>query len=120
MCHFLAVRKSLVDTVGGLNEKFDGAQDYDFVLRLTENTKKIYHCPRILYHWRCSNQSTAANQGNKMYAIHAGKAALNAHYKRIGWNARAQEGAVDGWYQTKFTLKDNPIHNRKKLWKLSL
>ena len=109
MCHFLAVRKSLVDTVGGLNEKFDGAQDYDFVLRLTEHTKKIYHCPRILYHWRCSNQSTAANQGNKMYAIHAGKAALNAHYKRIGWNARAQEGAVDGWYQTKFTLKEEPL-----------
>ena len=109
MCHFLAVRKSLVDTVGGLNEKFDGAQDYDFVLRLTENTKKIYHCPRILYLWRCSNQSTAANQGNKMYAIHAGKAALNAHYKRIGWNARAQEGAVDGWYQTKFTLKEEPL-----------
>lgn len=109
MCHFLAVRKSLVDTVGGLNEKFDGAQDYDFVLRLTENTKKIYHCPRVLYHWRCSNQSTAANQGNKMYAIHAGKAALNAHYKRIGWNARAQEGAVDGWYQTKFTLKEEPL-----------
>ena len=109
MCHFLAVRKSLVDTVGGLSEKFDGAQDYDFVLRLTENTKKIYHCPRILYHWRCSNQSTAANQGNKMYAIHAGKAALNAHYKRIGWNARAQEGAVDGWYQTKFTLKEEPL-----------
>lgn len=109
MCHFLAVRKSLVDTVGGLNEKFDGAQDYDFVLRLTENTKKIYHCPRILYHWRCSNQSTAANQGNKMYAIHAGKAALNAHYKCIGWNARAQEGAVDGWYQTKFTLKEEPL-----------
>lgn len=109
MCHFLAVRKSLVDTVGGLNEKFDGAQDYDFVLRLTENTKKIYHCPRILYHWRCSNQSTAANQGNKMYAIHAGKAALNAHYKRIGWNTRAQEGAVDGWYQTKFTLKEEPL-----------
>ena len=109
MCHFLAMRKSLVDTVGGLNEKFDGAQDYDFVLRLTENTKKIYHCPRILYHWRCSNQSTAANQGNKMYAIHAGKAALNAHYKRIGWNARAQEGAVDGWYQTKFTLKEEPL-----------
>lgn len=109
MCHFLAVRKSLVDTVGGLNEKFDGAQDYDFVLRLTENTQKIYHCPRILYHWRCSNQSTAANQGNKMYAIHAGKAALNAHYKRIGWNARAQEGAVDGWYKTKFTLKEEPL-----------
>ena len=109
MCHFLAVRKSIVGTVGGLNEKFDGAQDYDFVLRLTENTKKIYHCPRILYHWRCSNQSTAASQGNKMYAIHAGKAALNAHYKRIGWNARAQEGAVDGWYQTKFTLKEEPL-----------
>ena len=44
-----------------------------------------------------------------MYAIHAGKAALNAHYKRLGWNARAQEGAVDGWYQTKFTLKEEPL-----------
>ena len=109
MCHFLAVRKTLVDKIGGLREEFEGAQDYDFVLRLVEETRKIYHCPRILYHWRCSNQSTAANQGNKTYAIKAGKAALNAHYNRLGWNARAQEGAVDGWYQTKFTLTSEPF-----------
>ena len=108
MCHFLAVRKALADELGGLREEFNGAQDYDFVLRLIEKTRKIYHCPRILYHWRCSDQSTAANQGNKTYAIKAGKAALNAHYKRLGWNARAQEGAVDGWYQTKFTLTSEP------------
>lgn len=109
MCHFLAVRKSLVDEIGGLNEEFDGAQDYDFVLRLTEHTKQIYHCPRILYHWRCSSQSTAANQTNKTYAIKAGRDALNAHYKRLGWNATASQGAVDGWYQTKFTLKEEPM-----------
>lgn len=109
MCHFLAVRKKLVDALGGLREEFDGAQDYDFVLRLIERTRKIYHCPRILYHWRCSDQSTAASQSNKTYAIKAGKSALNAHYKRLGWNARAQEGAVDGWYQTKFTLTSEPL-----------
>ena len=109
MCHFLAVRKTLVDLVGGLREEFDGAQDYDFILRLIEKTSHIYHCPRILYHWRCSSRSTAASQGNKMYAIHAGKEALNAHYKRLGWNARAQEGAVDGWYQTRFFLKEEPL-----------
>ncbi len=109
MCHFLAVRKSLVDSIGRLHSEFDGAQDYDFVLRLVEKTQHIYHCPRILYHWRCSNQSTAANQGNKMYAIHAGRAALNAHYKRLGWNARAEEGSVDGWYRTIFSLKEEPL-----------
>ncbi len=109
MCHFLAVRKSLADSIGKLHAEFDGAQDYDFVLRLVEKTKNIYHCPRILYHWRCSSQSTAANQGNKMYAIHAGKKALNAHYKRLGWNARAEEGAVDGWYRTIFSLKEEPF-----------
>lgn len=109
MCHFLAVRKTLADSVGGLHEEFEGAQDYDFILRLVEKTKHIYHCPRILYHWRCTSQSTAASQGNKTYAIHAGKAALNAHYKRLGWNARAQEGAVDGWYQTRFFLKEEPL-----------
>lgn len=109
MCHFLAVRKTLVDSLGGLREEFNGAQDYDFVLRLAEQTKKIYHCPRILYHWRCTNQSTATNQGNKTYAIKAGVEALNAHYKRLGWNARAQEGAIDGWYQTKFTLTEEPF-----------
>lgn len=109
MCHFLMVRKSLIDVIGGLNEKFDGAQDYDFALRLVEQTNHIYHCPRILYHWRCSELSTASSQGNKRYAIHAGRAALNAHYRRLGWNARAEEGAVDGWYQTKFTLKEEPL-----------
>ena len=109
MCHFLAVRKTLVDKLGGMRGKFDGAQDYDFILRLVEQTRKIYHCPRILYHWRCTDQSTAASQGNKTYAIKAGVAALNAHYKSLGWNARAQEGAIDGWYQTKFTLTSEPF-----------
>lgn len=109
MCHFLAVRKSLVDFLGGLREEFDGAQDYDFVLRLTEQTRRIYHCPRILYHWRCTDQSTAASQGNKAYAVKAGTDAINAHYQRMGWNARAQAGAVDGWYRTRYTLKEEPL-----------
>lgn len=109
ICHFLAVRKTLLDHVGGVRAQFDGAQDYDLIFRLTENTKNIWHCPRILYHWRSCAGSTAASQGNKNYAIEAGVKAINAHYRRMRIPAHAQIGPVDGWYTTRYTLKEHPL-----------
>lgn len=109
MCHFLAVRKSLADFVGGFDSKYDGAQDYDFVLKLTEHTDKVYHCPRVLYHWRCTSQSTAEAQGNKPYFVQAGADALNAHYARLGWKARAEVGKIDGWYTTRYEITQHPF-----------
>lgn len=80
--HFLVVRKSLVDEIGGLRADYDGAQDYDFLLRLTEKTKKIIHIPKILYHWRLADGSTAKSVGEKNYADDAGQRALRDAVKR--------------------------------------
>ncbi len=109
ICHFLAVRTSLLKEVGGLDDRFDGAQDYDLIFRLTEKTDRIYHCPRILYHWRSHSESTSAAQGNKSYAITAGADAINAHYARIGRKAEAQIGPVDGWYTSRYELTGHPL-----------
>lgn len=89
--HFVVARKSLVDKINGLREGFDGAQDYDFLLRLTEKTDKIKHIPKILYHWRLAEGSTAKNVGEKNYADTAGQRALADAAKRRGIKAKVVE-----------------------------
>ena len=76
ICHFVLLRKKLVDKLGGFRSEYDGAQDYDLFLRFTEETKNIYHIPKILYHWRKVPGSTAATLENKNYAIERGKKAV--------------------------------------------
>ena len=83
-CHLVVVGRKVIEKVGGLNGDFDGAQDYDFVLRCSENTKNIYHIPKVLYHWRAHIDSTAENPESKKYAFEAGKRAVQEHYKRSG------------------------------------
>ena len=82
ICHLSCIRKSLVDEVGGFRKEYDGSQDYDLFLRVTEKTNKIYHIERILYHWRQTPTSTAGYLGNKSYAYIAGKKALEDALKR--------------------------------------
>lgn len=91
ICHLCVVKRGLVERSGLLRPEFDGSQDFDFVLRCTENTdeKKIHHIPRILYHWRTHQGSTAENPESKMYAFDAGMRAIQAHYDRTGIRARA-------------------------------
>ncbi len=67
-CHLGTYRKSLVDKIGGFRIGYEGSQDYDLVLRLTEETDKIFHIPDILYHWRMHENSTALNSNSKLYA----------------------------------------------------
>ncbi|MBQ7347840.1 MAG: glycosyltransferase family 2 protein [Clostridia bacterium] len=81
-CHFTVIRKSLFDKIGGFRSAFDGSQDYDLMLRLSEETDRICHIPAILYTWRESPGSTAANADAKPYAHEAGRNALDAHLKR--------------------------------------
>ena len=76
ICHLTMVRKSLAEEVGLLRKECDGAQDYDFLLRCIEKTDRVFHVPKVLYHWRASETSTAGNQDSKTYAIEAGKKAL--------------------------------------------
>lgn len=108
--HLLVVKKELFDRVGGLRQEFDGAQDYDFILRCTEQAKQIYHIPKVLYHWRCHQDSTASNPESKLYAFEAGARAIMAHYERCGIPAEKVEKGVDyGIYRTYFKLQGNPL-----------
>jgi glycosyltransferase involved in cell wall biosynthesis len=88
--HFVVVKKELVEKIGALNSEFNGAQDFDFVLRATENTNKIIHISKILYHWRVHNMSTANVADSKPYAFEAGKKVVEEHLKRVRkkWNSR--------------------------------
>lgn len=81
-CHLGIYRRSLVNAIGGFREGFEGAQDYDLVLRLTEKTEKIFHIPQILYHWRMHSGSTALDLDNKDYATEASIQALSDALKR--------------------------------------
>jgi GT2 family glycosyltransferase len=82
ICHFTLIRASILDQVGGFRSEFDGAQDYDLFLRVTERTNRIDHIPRVLYHWRRSRASTADNIRRKPGSLETGRLALEAHLER--------------------------------------
>ena len=84
-CHFGVYRKSIIDEIGGFRVGYEGSQDYDLVLRFTEKTDKIYHVPRILYHWRIHAESTAGGEATvKTYAYEAAKKAIAEALQRRG------------------------------------
>ncbi len=142
LCHFLVVKKSLLqqvlteenslqtalsDTGNGteatekkttvemetvpalLRSGFEGAQDYDLVLRCCERTDRVCHIPRVLYHWRAYGESTAENPESKLYAFEAGKRAVQAHYDRLHLPGTAENTAVYGTYQTRWHSKKEPL-----------
>ena len=82
ICHLTCIRKSIVDKLGGFRSEYDGSQDYDLFLRVLDNTNKVYHVDKVLYHWRQTPTSTAGYLGNKSYAYIAGKKALEDTLKR--------------------------------------
>lgn len=108
ICHLTAVKRSLMEKVGLLRPEFDGAQDFDFVLRCVEQTDAIYHIPKVLYHWRSHEESTAGNQENKQYAIDAGKRALEEHYCRLGLEADVEFTGMFIVYRTKYKIHGMP------------
>ena len=110
ICHLFVVRRELLERVGGFCQAFDGAQDYDFIFRCTEGARKVYHIPKVLYHWRCHQNSTASNPESKLYAFEAGSRAIIAHYERMGIRAERVEKGVDyGIYHTVFQLQGEPL-----------
>lgn len=110
ICHLLVFRRSLFEKIGGYRKEFDGSQDYDLMLRFSEETDKICHIPRILYSWRESETSTAANASAKPYAHTAGKNALDAHLKRkFGPKARAEETEYLFVFSPRFHLDKAPL-----------
>ncbi|MDF1606176.1 glycosyltransferase [Nocardioides sp. YIM 152315] len=82
--HLSVLRTSLVREVGGFRSGFDGSQDHDLVLRVTERARRVVHVPEVLYHWRASAGSTAADLHAKPYADDARRRAVQEHLERLG------------------------------------
>ena len=92
LCHMIFLRRDLVREVGGFQSQFDGSQDYDLLLRVSERTNRIHHIPRVLYHWRRSENSSASDVRQKPGQLEASWHAIEAHLKRRGEQAHV---AVD-------------------------
>lgn len=107
--HLGVIRKSIVDEIGGFRVGFEGAQDYDLYLRVLEKTDKIYHVPKILYHWRAIPGSTAAKIGNKNYAIKRGKKALEDALGRRGIEANVKVAKNVPYYNVFYEMRKEPL-----------
>ncbi len=109
ICHLFAFKKEILQKSGTFCSEYDGAQDLDFILRCIEQAKKVYHIPKILYHWRCHMDSTAANPDSKRYAFEAGRKAIEAHYERLHIPARVEHSEFYGMYRTIYEWKEEPL-----------
>lgn len=109
ICHFFVVRRSVVEKIGGFRREFDGAQDYDFIFRCVEASRKVVHVPEILYHWRTHKASTADNPASKMYAFDAGKRAIEAHLQRTGTKGTVSHTPDLGFYRVQYPVQGKPL-----------
>ncbi len=107
--HFLVLRKSLFDRVGETASAFDGAQDYDLLLKITEHTNNIHHIPKILYRWRTIESSTSADPGVKSYAHGAGQKALEAAVQRQHIDAEVVAGNLPFYYRVQRKIQTRPL-----------
>ncbi len=94
-CHLSVFRRHLVEAVGGFHAEYEGAQDWDLVLRTTERARSVLHVPRVLYHWRIHEASTAGGEAAKPWAYEAAKLAIQEHLERIGMRARSERDPGD-------------------------
>ena len=107
--HLLAVRRALVERVGGMRPAFDGSQDYDLALRVTEEAKTIRHVPRVLYHWRKREGSTSQRYTAKPWAHRAAQAALKSALVRRREQGEVLEGLVEGTFRLKRIIRRKPL-----------
>jgi len=101
LCHLVVCRKELVDRVGGFRRGFEGSQDYDLLLRVTEITDRIFHIPEVLYHWRMIPGSAASVVDAKSDAFERGRQALADAMKRRGIQAEVLNGESPGTFYIK-------------------
>jgi len=98
-CHLSVLRTCLVKEVGGFRAGYDGSQDHDLVLRVTERARQVLHVPEVLYHWRVVPGSAAGDTEAKPYAWVAGRRAVQDQLDRLGIAGTASYGRVPGTYQ---------------------
>lgn len=107
--HLCIFKKELMDKLEGFRDEYNGAQDYDIILRAVENTNKIAHIPKILYSWRIHTNSTSMLADAKPYAYEAGIKAISSHLERQGIEAKVTHGGdLKGIYEVEYEVQGNP------------
>ena len=104
VCHLLVLRQDLARKVGQLNPDCDGSQDYDLILRASEHASEIRHVPRVLYHWRATEGSTAVTQENKQYTVGTAQKALTEHFARLGTAASVEAGRIAARWRVRYAI----------------
>jgi len=107
--HFVAVSRELFNSISGFRSEFDGAQDYDLMLRLSRIAKIIVHIPKILYYWRTTKTSTSVNHNQKCYAQAAGKNALQDYLDNDNGDGVAAETEINYFYRIKYPPVDKSV-----------
>ena len=109
ICHFSVIRKSIMDKVGGFEVGVEGAQDHDLFLKISEVTKNIHHIPKILYHWRMSETSTAMNLDNKGYINDIGLKVVENALKRRKLKGTVRRDPISTYFIIDYEIKNNPL-----------
>lgn len=104
VCHWLTVRRDLLDSVALSDGEVEGAQDYDLTFKIAELGCDVVRIPHVLYHWRIHSGSTAGNPGSKSYAQDAGARAIELHLQRQGIEGAVRRGKAYFTYETTFPL----------------
>lgn len=110
ICHFSVFAKSLMEGTELFRTKFNGSQDHDMILRLTDRAQKIVHIPRLLYYWRSHEGSVASGIDAKPYAIQAAKGAVSEHLKAHGFENFKIEStrAFETIFRIRYQIIGNP------------
>lgn len=111
LCHFMAVRKSVLDGITLPGAEFDGSQDWNMAWLVAEKARHIHHEARVLYHWRSHHNSTASHRQQKNYALEAGRLAVEQHLQRMGIQGRpiVSRRAGEGYFHIRYDLGDKPL-----------
>lgn len=110
ICHFSVFsRKLMEDAGGGFCSEFDGSQDFDMILRLTEKAKKIVHIPEILYYWRACSGSVAQDMTAKPYVFESARRAIACHLERMGLKGKVTDSSELSSYRIRYELEGSPL-----------
>lgn len=109
--HFSVIRRSLLDSIGLINPKYNGAQDWDLFLRVTSATKNIHHISKIAYSWRIHAESTAKSTQSKPYVVEAQRRAISDDLRRRGYEDAliGQDPEHTGYWRVSYPLKNNSL-----------
>lgn len=111
ICHFSVFKRTLLEGTDLFRSKFDGSQDHDMILRLTDKAEHIVHVPRLLYYWRCHAGSVASNISAKTYAIDAAKGAVADHLRNHGYSdfRITSTRAFETIFKIRYKLEGTPL-----------